>query len=112
MVALYVTDDLGELVGARQGRPDLLRQCPMGGVRAHRQRSPEPPQCVLDYYVVAIRGKQDADARAVTMLWAPQEIIDGIDVEAELAQVLGLDAADLEFEDHVAAQTEMKKQQV
>lgn len=38
----------------------------------------------------------------VTMFWAPQEIIDGIEIEAELAQVLGLNAADLEFEDHVA----------
>ena len=60
-MALHVTDDLGELVRARQGWPNLLGQCPVGGVRAHRQRSPEPPQCVLDHYVVAIRGKKDAD---------------------------------------------------
>lgn len=36
------------------------------------------------------------------MFWAPREIIDGIEIEAELAQVLGPDAADLEFEDHAA----------
>ena len=40
--------------------------------------------------------------RTVTTFWAPQEIIDGIETEVELAQVLGLGAANREFEDHVA----------
>ena len=69
-MTLYAADDRSKLVGARQGRPDFLGQGPIGGVRAHRKRCPEPPQCVLDHDVITIRGKQDADSRAVTMLGA------------------------------------------
>jgi len=89
-VALYVPDDLGELIWARQRGANLLGQGPMGGVGAHRQRDLEPSWRVLDHDVVTFSGQQDADGRAVTMLRPPaQQVIDGVDVEVQLPRCPG-----------------------
>jgi len=84
----------------------------MGGVRAHRQRRLEPAQRVLHHDIVTVGGQQDADRRTVTMLRTPQQIVDGVDVEAQRAQVSRFDPAGLQLEHDKTAQPEMKKQQI
>ena len=103
-----VGDEVGELGAAGQGGAQVGGQGAVGGVGGDGQGRVDGAQGVLDDDVIAVAGEQDADRGAVAVLGSTQLLVDGGDVEGELAEVLGLDRADLELEDDEPAQAEVE----
>ncbi|KAG1252005.1 hypothetical protein G6F65_018103 [Rhizopus arrhizus] len=83
-------------------------------VRCLASLSPVPAagiqSCVFGYDLVLALAQQQANGRAV--LWVFDLLIHGRQVEAQLAQMLGLELAALQFDNHIAAQLEVVEQQV
>ncbi|KAG1255248.1 hypothetical protein G6F68_010466 [Rhizopus microsporus] len=67
-------------------------------------------QGVFGYDLVLALAQQQANGRAV--LWVFDLLIHGRQVEAQLAQMLGLELAALQFDNHIAAQRGVVEQQV
>lgn len=68
----------------------------MGGVGADRQRSVHAAECVFDDDVVAVGGEQNTDGGAIVVLGTAQQVIHGVDVEVEFAQVFACGVARVE----------------
>ncbi|MGD0705866.1 MAG: hypothetical protein ABSA02_39040 [Trebonia sp.] len=63
------------------------------------------------HYVVTAHGQEHAQGRVVACLVA-QVVVDELDVVVELADVLGLEAAQLPFEHHVAVKSAVVEEQI
>lgn len=107
-----VPDGVGEVCGCRQGGPHVGGQGPVRGVGADGERRVQTAKRVFDDDVVAVRGEEDSDGGAVAVLGFAEQVIDGVDVEVELADVFGLGVADFQLEDDEAAQAQVEEQQI
>ena len=102
--------DLGQGVEFVQlGLQQLLVRQP-GLVLGDEGRRQRPAQGVLDDLVVLAGAEQHADRRALVRL--ADVAVEGLQVELQLAEVLGLELADLELDGDQAVQAAVEEEQV
>lgn len=76
----------------------------------HTNRPVVIAQCVFSHHFIFTLAQQEADSRAV--LWVLYLGIHRRKIEAQFAQMLGLELASLEFDHHIATQLQVIEQQV
>ncbi len=86
----------------------LVRQ--LGSVLGHQSRGQVPAQGILDHLCVPVLAEQDADA--VVLVWLLHVPVQGLQVEAELPQVLRLELVRLQLKGNQALQPPVVEKQV
>jgi uncharacterized protein with ParB-like and HNH nuclease domain len=97
-----------EVLGGGEGLADLGWQSPP---LADCERGADAAQRDLHGDIVAADVQQHAQ-RGIVACLVSQVVVDELDVEVELADVLGLESAELELEDHVAVQAAVVEEQI
>ena len=82
----------------------------LGLVLGDKRRTSCAAERVFDHLVILASAQQHPDGRVLVRL--SDISIQRLDVEGELAQVLGLEAADFQFDGHKAVQTAVEEQQI